>query len=74
MLGTQPDRGVAGRGLTSAFASGLVSGHERDGDQTQPGPGRLLARRRLAPCPREAAVGRHCARQPLWRREGKSES
>ncbi len=35
-----------------------------NGDQTQPGPGRLLARRRLAPRPREAAVGRQSA---SWR-------
>ena len=32
--------------------------HHQNGDQTQPGPGRLLARRWLAPRPRGAAVGR----------------
>ena len=34
----------------------------RNGDQTQPGPGRLLARRRLAPRPHGPAVGRPSAR------------
>ena len=42
------------------------------GDQTQPGPGRLLARRRLAPRPREAAVGRRGDRADLRRPDDES--
>ena len=36
---------------------------DRVGDQTQPGPGRLLARRRLAPRPHGRVVGRRCDRE-----------
>ena len=41
--------------------------NERFGGQTQPGPGLLLARRRLAPLPRGAAIGRRSGgRSQLW--------
>ena len=57
VLGTQPDRGVGARGLTSAFASGLVSGsraqRRRSAGSPRPprrrkgGAGRLVQGRQL---------------------------
>ena len=46
MLGKQPDRGVGQLGLTSAFASGLVSAHERNGHLAM--VRRVGSRRRVA--------------------------
>ena len=42
------------------FPQSDLAPRECIGDQTQPGRGRLLAHRRVAPRPRGAAVGRHC--------------
>ena len=70
--GVSDDRRVTGRlvstdaitrrGAPRRLFSSRAAGQRRyrNGDQTQPGPGRLLARRRLAPRPRGAPVGRLC--------------
>ena len=58
-------------GVTASNAGRVLSlqdrrnPRDRNGDQTQPGPGRLLARRRLAPRPHGAVVARHWTR-PAW--------
>jgi hypothetical protein len=46
--------------------------HNRVGDHTRAGPGRLLARWRLAPCALGAAVSRHCAREARVRPRAKA--